>query len=156
MNIPAFEIYTEQETFPGLFAACAPIIAAGGAISNPQVDCVRVLGTISLGGQVVGTGSIKQPSEAFVERVSNSSRVPLHGLRELGYMAIEPPHRGKRYATGIAGLLLAAVPGDEKIFSITTEENIPMQKTLLRHGFVMQPHVWTGIVGGRWTMWLRN
>ncbi|MBF8266998.1 MAG: hypothetical protein HW388_506 [Dehalococcoidia bacterium] len=137
-------------------AACLAIIRDGGAVdpesAAAEIPKGRVLVVVRSGRDVVGVGAIKRVRRTYASGVAGHSGEPFPpDTPELGYVAVDPNHRGKGLAPCIVAALLSKHTGG--LFATT--DNCRMKRTLAKAGFVQRGAEWDG-QRGRLSLWIKG
>jgi hypothetical protein len=136
-------------------AVCIGIIEKGEAV---DLDSVRqelpkatAVAIARLDHRIVGVGAIKRRRPVYASKVSKRGdySFPTDTL-ELGYVAVDPAHRGQRLSYPLVAALL--VGRNESLFATTSSPQ--MKKALSRGGFTCQGKEWDGN-NSRLSLWLR-
>lgn len=138
-------------------AACIAMVKKGEAV-DPQ-SAARELARASLlavvrkGRQVVGVGAIKRPRPGYAtEKIAKPSGHAFPAdTPELGYVAVDPEHRGKHLSPKIVAALLAEHQGP--LFATTDCER--MKTVLSKAGFLHKGDEWMG-KRGQLSLWLKD
>jgi GNAT superfamily N-acetyltransferase len=128
--------------------ACVALLSRGGAV-KPQFAreelpeaFARVVALYE--GAIVAVGAIKRARPKYAQKVSRSSGYPVSGtMRELGYIAVSPQHRGHRLSSRIVDKLLERTV--EPLFATT--DKVEMKTLLANRKFMRQGREWDGEVG---------
>ena len=105
------------------------------------------------GGHFVGVGAIKRRRPAYARQIAERSGVAFDpNILELGYVAVEPNHRGRGLSELIVQELLAHHP--DPLFATTSSER--MKRTLTRVGFAERGSIWPGRNGDQLSLWLKE
>ena len=81
---------------------------------------------------IIGNSSLKHPRKEFIERIKNITGFDFTNFVERGYTSVRPEYR----AMGVGTRLLEGLTkraGDNKIFSIISEDNKATQTIALRN-----------------------
>ena len=115
---------------------CTRIVRTGDAVdpgaAAVELPRAEILALASTGNLIVGVGAIKRRRPGHGRQIAENSGVSFEpNTSELGYIAVDPEHRGQRLSERIVGELLAnhAAP----LFATTSSEH--MKRTLARVGF---------------------
>lgn len=136
--------------------ACVSIIHVGDAVSvaSARLELPKALGmvVVRLQGRVVGVGAIKKPRVTYAAKIAKESGFPFPPeTLELGYVAVDPVHRGRRLSNKLLDALLAG--RTDRLFATTSRPE--MKKTLERAGFVRRGREWGGH-NGELSLWMRE
>ena len=160
MNEEADDYVVECCEVEGLSEAektrCLQLIAAGGAV-NPDTaarDFPRssLIAVARKAGEVVGVASIKPIREAYAR-----GRATKAGFRfdpqtpELGYVVVDPAHRGNKLSSRMAKAL---VRNGAALFATTSDPSI--KAALKGAGFVQRGVEWKGNRGDLISLWIRS
>ena len=124
---------------------CIAIIGEGGAVSLATLkrDLPRssVLAIARHKQEIVGIGAIKPLRKEYAANVAVKSgfTFPSDTL-ELGYVAVDPAHRGRGLSLQITRLLLSQ--HTDRLFATTYDDR--MKHTLETAGFVKRGREWKG------------
>ena len=124
---------------------CVSIITSGEAV-DPQsaareLPRASALVVVRTKGEIVGVGAIKRIRIGYAEGVAQKSGFTFgRSTPELGYVAIDDKHRGKRLSHRIVAALLTEHVGP--LFATTDDEH--MKRTLAAAGFIRKGHEWRG------------
>jgi ribosomal protein S18 acetylase RimI-like enzyme len=136
---------------------CTRIVRTGDAVDpdSAAVELPRseILALASAGNLIIGVGAIKRRRPGYARQIAERSGVSFDpNTSELGYVAVDPEHRGQRLAERIVRELLAhhAAP----LFATTSSER--MKRTLARVGFVERGHAWPGRNGEQLSFWIKE
>jgi len=136
--------------------ACVRIIAKGNAVDpasarrNLPRSCAVAVARI--GGEIVGVGTVKPIRRAYAERTAEESGFPFDpATPELGYVAVDPDHRGKHLSTKIVKILAM---GRSALYARTSDPR--MKSALIRGGFAQRGAEWLGRRGDRLSFWLKE
>ena len=112
------------------------------AVELPRSE---ILALASAGNLIVGVGAIKRRRPGYARQIAESSGVSFDpNTSELGYVAVDPEHRGQRLAERIVRELLASHAAP--LFATTSSER--MKRTLARVVFVERGHAYCGHCDG--------
>ena len=126
-------------------AACIAIVEKGEAV-DPELAArglarAGLLAVARKGKQVVGVGAIKRPRPGYAAKVAKRSGHEFPAdTPELGYVAVDPEHRGHRLSLKIVAALLAGHQGP--LFATTDCER--MKTVLSKVGFLHKGNEWKG------------
>jgi RimJ/RimL family protein N-acetyltransferase len=137
-------------------ADCLAIIRSGGAVnpesSQREIPLAAVVVVARRGNEIIGVGAIKRVRRDYAAIVCGRSGEELNSnIPELGYVAIDPQHRGNHLSSRIVAELLSHHDGP--LFATT--DDMRMKATLARAGFVRKGHEWDGD-RGRLSLWVRG
>lgn len=138
-------------------AACIAIVRKGEAVGPESAKLglarARLLAVVRKGGQVVGVGAIKHPRPDYTAKkvAKPSGHAFPADTPELGYVAVDPAHRGNHLSSKIVAVLLGEYPGP--LFATTDCER--MKTVLSKAGFVQKGHEWKGR-RGQLSLWLKD
>lgn len=136
-------------------ARCVAIIREGEAV-DPRYAAVelpraRALAVACKGTEIVGVGAIKRLRPDYAARKGRESGHAFDkNMPELGYVAVDPQHRGHLLSHRLVSALLANHRGP--LFATT--DNAAMKRTLAKAGFKKKGHDWTG-GRGQLSLWIR-
>ena len=136
---------------------CIGLVRKGNAV-DPASAAVKlprskILALALAGNLVIGVGAIKRRRPGYVRQIAEGSGVSFDpNTSELGYIAVDPEHRGQRLSERIVGELLAKHDG--ALFATTSSER--MKRTLARVGFVERGHTWPGRNGEQLSLWIKE
>jgi len=124
---------------------CVAIIRKGEAVdwqsAKRELPLATLVAIAFSDSQVVGVGAIKRERREYAARVSVQSGVSFPPeTPELGYVAIDPDHQGRRLSGRISKLLVSQHSG--RLFATTYNDR--MKKTLEKAGFVKKGKEWKG------------
>jgi ribosomal protein S18 acetylase RimI-like enzyme len=154
------------------FRSCLELIAEGEAVNTDsateELRKGRFTGIAKIEGKYVGTGSIKRQRPIYAAGISRKSNYSFDpNLHELGYVAVDPSHRGKNIAQTVVEHLLfafckptivASPPSPDKpipphsLFATTSNEG--MKIILERMGFERRGTEWPSVNGDPLSLWL--
>ena len=126
-------------------AACVAIIKAGGAVRRgsiaDEIAAARLLSVVRLSREIVGVGAIKRIRQSYAEKIASRSRVSFPPeTPEVGYVAVDPNHRGNGLSHRLMEELVARHSGP--LFATTSSDR--MIATLQAVGFAQKGHEWPG------------
>jgi GNAT superfamily N-acetyltransferase len=129
--------YRKPEDLPeGYLDEICRMVEAGGSVATRWVrhnlQRAFLIVYVEEYGVIVGNSSLKHPRAEYIEAVSAQSGIDLRHYLERGYTSVRPEYRG----FGIGAEMLAGLTrraGDDKIFSVIGEDNIPTQKMAIRN-----------------------
>jgi hypothetical protein len=133
---------------------CIAIIRAGGAadVDAAKLRRAMVLVLAKRENEIVGIGTIKGVRTRYAAGIAEKSGFAFAPeTRELGYVAVDARHRGKRISHRIGGELLGARNG--ALFATTDNEQ--MKKSLGAAGFVQEGREWNGN-RGQLSLWIKR
>jgi len=133
---------------------CVTIIRAGGAVDvdSTKLRAATVLALAENGDEVVGVGSVKPVRTAYATGIAKKSGFDFPSeTPELGYVAVDAPHKGKGLSHRLVAELLRGQKG--RLFA-TTDDRL-MKRTLSAAGFVQKGHEWKGR-RGQLSLWVRT
>lgn len=138
-------------------ATCAAIVSNGQAVDQKSarygLTWARELALVWKGEQIVGAGAIKQRDRReYTARIAARSgeAIPVD-TGELGFVAVDPEHRGRHLSTRIVAALLAKHPGP--LFATTDSDR--MKTVLAKAGFVRKGREWKGR-RGQLSLWVKE
>jgi len=118
----------------------------------PQLNYLaRSLALASAGNLTIGVGAIKRRRPEYARQIAEISGVSFDpNTSELGYVAVDPEHRGQRLAERIVRELLAnhAAPP----FATTSSERMKRVGTSRFRG----GHAWPGRNGEQLSLWIKG
>ena len=134
---------------------CISIIQKGDAVNlesaRDELPKATVVTLAHLNDQIVGVGAIKRMRTEYAAKISKRAGFAFSAeSMELGYVAVDPAHRGNRLSYALVASLIAG--RNETMFATTSSER--MMKALTRGEFVRQGDEWEGN-SARLTLWLR-
>ncbi len=125
----------ELEAFIGM-------VLEGGEVSSiglpARVRQSAVISFVRRNGALLAVGALKRPTSAHREEVSIGAGIELTDAEypfELGWIFVSPQARGLGLSKALCRSLVSS-RGSEGIFSTTRTENVSMQSTLQRCGFI--------------------
>jgi GNAT superfamily N-acetyltransferase len=135
---------------------CLRLIADGGAVTmtTARRDFPRsaMIAVARMVGEVVGIASIKPIREDYAAGTAKKAKFPFDPRTpELGYVDVDPRHRGKRLSSRMSAAL--AKNGAE-LFATTS--NPKMKSALKSAGFVQRGVGWKGRRGDKISLWIRS
>ena len=139
----------------GELAVCIGIIGKGAAVdlesARRELPRATAVAITRLDGRIVGVGAIKRQRPAYAMSISKRAdyAFPTHTL-ELGYVAVDPPHRGQGLSHALVAALLSGRP--DSLFATTSSAQ--MKNSLSKGGFAYQGREWDGD-NSRLSLWLR-
>jgi hypothetical protein len=136
---------------------CIKIVQRGDAVDpdSVSVELTRshILAFALAGGHIVGVGAIKRRRPAYARQIAERSGISFDpNASELGYVAIEPNHRGRGLSELIVQELLVHHP--HPLFATTSSKR--MKKTLARVGFAERGGTWPGRNGYQLSLWFKE
>jgi RimJ/RimL family protein N-acetyltransferase len=134
---------------------CMAIIGEGEAVNlnTMRRDLPRshVLAVARFRGEIVAVGAIKPVRKEYATGIAVKSKYPFPAeTQELGYVSVDPAHRGHGLSYEIAELLISRHEG--QLFATTGSPQ--MKKTLARAGYRQEGQEWEG-AKGRLSLWVR-
>ena len=137
-------------------AACIAIVKEGEAVdpeaAEQELARAGLLAVARKAGQVVGVGAIKRPRPGYAAKIAKRSRhVFPPDTPELGYVAVDPAHRGNHLSSKIVAALLAEHEGP--LFATT--DCARMKTALSKAGFLHKGNEWKG-KRGQLSLWLKD
>lgn len=130
--------------------AFVALVTAGGAVKEANVrDGIGRAGAQLLvarcNGEIVGVAALKVPKTRYWQSLTGKSGFEVTSAtfpRELGYVAVNPAHRGKGIARKLCDLAMRHA-GDQGVFATTGTPQ--MLTSILPHlGFRWEGRVWKG------------
>ncbi len=125
---------------------CTRIVRTGDAV-DPDSAAVELprseILALALAGNLIIMESVRSSAGAQDTPARSAERSGVSfdpNTSELGYVAVDPEHRGRRLAERIVRELLANHVAP--LFATTSSE--PLKRTLARVGFVKRGHAWPG------------
>jgi GNAT superfamily N-acetyltransferase len=88
-------------------------------------------------GTFVAVGALKRPAPTYCSTVfakAHSSENPSGFTLELGWIYVEPDHRGKGFSNTLVETLLNAA-GRSWVYATSRSNNVAMHSALRKHGF---------------------
>lgn len=136
---------------------CIRIVSAGDAVdpesATVEMPRAQVLAVASAGDLIVGVGAVKHRRPEYASHIAARSAVSFDpNASELGYIAIDAKHRGRRLSGHIVRELLAS--HQSMLFATTSSEH--MKKILARTGFVQKGCLWEGRRGQQLSLWIKE
>lgn len=133
-----------------------PILRAGGAVdvsaARRGIPAATVLFYLHYRDNLVGLGAIKEKRPWYNHRIEKKAGYAFESsMLELGYVAVDPEHQGRRLSGRIVDELIAVCGG--QLFATT--DNELMKLTLSHRDFVQRGNQWSG-TRGPLSLWLRN
>lgn len=113
----------------------ATLVASGGEVAQGLQNRLKralSLATLMYGESIVGTAAIKRPFATYRNKVFQSARSPLAATdfgHELGWIFIDPAHRGKGHTFPLIEAALVALEGGPA-YATTRLDNEPMHHVL--------------------------
>jgi len=137
-------------------ARCLQLISDGGAVTTATArrDFPRskIIAVARKYGEVVGVASIKPIREDYaVGRAAKAKHRFDPETPELGYVVVDPPHRGHRLSSRMAEALTR---DGGALFATTSDPQ--MQAALRGAGFVEQGNAWKGRRGDMISLWIKE
>jgi len=137
-------------------ATCVAIVSKGEAVRPKSMErelpLAGVLAVVRKGRQIVGVGAIKRVRARYAETIANRSGESFPAdTPELGYVALDPRHRGNHLSPRIVAALLAKHRGP--LFATTDCDR--MKSGLSKAGFVRKGGEWEG-GRDRLSLWLKH
>jgi GNAT superfamily N-acetyltransferase len=136
---------------------CVELVAAGGAVTVNEAK-LRAATSFVLarsGNDIVGVGTIKRIRPQYAVDIADRNKSGYAfppKTPELGYVAVDPEHRGKGLAHRIVAELLRDNPGS--LFATTDHE--AMKKTLATSGFEPRGREWLGRRNKMLSLWIKR
>ena len=81
---------------------------------------------------IIGNSSLKHPRKEFIEQIKNITGFDFTNFVERGYTSVRPEYSGMGVGTRLLGGLTKRA-GENKIFSIISEDNKATQKIAIRN-----------------------
>lgn len=126
---------------------CLSIIRAGHAVdpnsAKTELRRSKRLVLVKIENEIVAVGSVKRVRTTYAARIAGEAKSGFafaSDTPELGYVAVDPRHRGKRLSHRLVAELLSRQVGG--LFATTDNEY--MKRTLLAAGFVQKGREWKG------------
>ena len=147
-----------SELSPAEQERCMTIVREGSAIQNdryikqnfPNAKTLAVVRAST--GEIVGVGALKAPNPVHTRTVCDRSGETFdHNRTELGYVAVDGNHRGKKLSYSIVEHLHSSTK--EPLFATTDCPR--MKKVLTSNGFSNEGQSWKGDRGDL-TLWLKS
>jgi len=135
---------------------CLLLILEGGAVTmaTARRDFPRskTIAVARKDGEVVGVASIKPIREDYAAgRAAKAEHRFDLKTPELGYVVVDPPHRGHR----LSSRMVEALTRDgDALFATTSDPK--MQAALMGAGFVQQGIAWKGRRGDMISLWIKT
>ena len=149
-------VYSGSELTESDVAACAAIVAEGGAVNvksaTAELPKARLVVMLRRDNIIVGVGAIKRERPDYA-----SEKAQLSGFHfdpntpELGYVAVANEHRGRGLSSRVVEALTAGHPG--RLFATTDNEF--MKRTLAGARFAQRGASWEG-QRGQLSLWIRD
>ena len=122
---------------------CIAIVRSGEAVDpvtmRSDLPRARMLVLARNKNRILGVGAIKPVRRLYAAKVARRSAFPFDpDVPELGYVAVDTPHRGRRLSHRIVAELLSKHQGP--LFATTSSE--AMKRTLAKAGFVQKGCEW--------------
>lgn len=103
-------------------------------------------------GEIVGVGAVKRARPHYAAKTSRSSGYQIDpAMPELGYVTVDPRHRGHHLSSRIVAALLTRAKGP--LFAMTDKEE--MKTVLGKNDFVRRGREWDGETGCL-SLWIRH
>jgi hypothetical protein len=137
-------------------ARCIALVESGGAVRRGSaavgIPEAHLIAVVRVDSEVVGVGAIKQsrPTHVREMEIESGELLPI-GILEMGYIAVDPVHRGERLSPKIVSALLSEHEGP--LFATTDHDR--MKATLAKAGFTENKHMWTG-QRGQLSLWTKS
>jgi GNAT superfamily N-acetyltransferase len=136
---------------------CIKIVRTGNAVdpdsASAELPHSKILAFALAGGHIVGVGAIKRRRPAYARQIAERSGASFDpNTLELGYVAVEPNHRGRGLSELIVQELLTHHL--DSLFATTSSEH--MKRTLTRVGFAERGNAWLGRNGDQLSLWLKE
>jgi GNAT superfamily N-acetyltransferase len=135
-------------------ARCIDIVSDGAAVNRENATSglarASALITVRRDGHIVAVGAIKRARASYVATVAKKSGHALGpDAEELGYVAVDPAHRGQHLSSRIVDALREKAGA--RLFATTDD---PKMKTALAHGgFHEEGGTWQGD-RGELSLWI--
>jgi hypothetical protein len=152
--------YTVVTCAPGALSGadierCIAIITSGDAVDPKsaarELPRTSALALVRTEGEIVGVGAIKRVRTGYTADIAQKSGFVFDsGTAELGYVAVDDKHRGKRLSHRIVEALTAQ---HGPLFATTDNEY--MKRSLAAAGFVKKGHGWKGN-RDELSLWIRD
>jgi GNAT superfamily N-acetyltransferase len=126
-------------------AACVAMIETAGAVRRgsiaEEIAAAQLLSVVRSGGEIVGVGAIKRIRRPYAQKIASRCGVSFPSeTPELGYVAVDPKHRGNGLSHRLAKELVGKHSGP--LFATTSSDR--MIGTLTDAGFKQKGHGWPG------------
>jgi len=136
--------------------ACLELVARGNAVDveSAKRTLPRALGiaVARKDGKIVGVGTIKPVRKTYATRTAEESKFTFDAnTPELGYVAVDPVHRGKGLSSDIAEALSKH---RGSLFARTSDPK--MISALRKAGFEQRGEEWEGQRGDQLSLWIRK
>ena len=136
--------------------ACLKIIKNGAAVATTsatkEIPKAYLVVIVRKGNIIVGIGSIKRSRPQYNKKIGQRADTSLSlEILEIGYIAIDPSHRGKGLSSQIICKLTEAI--SEPLFATT--DDVRMKHTLAKYGFTRKGREWKGNRGNL-SLWIRE
>jgi|SRR5208337_1817229 len=122
-------------------AAFCCFVRQGGEVEaaglEGRVRRAKALAFLYVGSTLVGVAALKQPVQAYRNRVFKKAGMPQEAASfdlELGWVYVLPEHRGKHYSEVLSAAVRSQSDG-APVFATTRSDNVAMQKALERLKF---------------------
>ena len=135
---------------------CVEIVGNGGAVTkeNAKRGLARAsaLVVVRKDGDIIAVGAIKRASPSYVAGVGRKAGHPIaDGPHELGYVSVDPPHRGQHLSSRIVRTLKEN--NDGRLFGTTDDGR--MKSVLTKAGFQRKGVEWKG-ERGNLSLWVTD
>jgi GNAT superfamily N-acetyltransferase len=147
-----------SELTEGNYGRCVEIITKGNAVdpasAGDELKLARMLVVARIGVEIVGVGAVKRIRRDYASKLARLSGFDFDSdTPELGYVAVDPDHRGKRLSHRIVGTLLSG--NDGPLFATTSNDR--MKTTLENAGFAHKGNMWKSERNGKEiSLWMRQ
>ena len=137
-------------------AACIELVARGNAVdmesAKRTLPCALGIAVARKDGKIVAVGTIKPVRKTYATRTAEESKFTFDAdTPELGYVAVDPVHRGKGLSSDIAEALSKH---QGALFARTSDPK--MKSALKKAGFERRGDDWDGRRGDRLSLWMRK
>jgi len=134
-------------------ARCVAIVGGGGAVTEASardgLARSSAVVVVRQHGEIIAVGAVKRALKAYVDGVSRKADHAIGDAEELGYVAVDLPHRGQHLSSRIVRSLKEAKGG--RLFGTTDDER--MKVVLTKAGFQRKGKEWKGNRGDL-SLWL--
>ena len=135
---------------------CVEIVGSGGAVTKENatrgLERASALVVVRKGADIIAVGAIKRALPSYIAGVGRKAGHPIaDGAHELGYVSVDPPHRGQHLSSRIVRTLKENNNGH--LFGRTDDGR--MKSVLTNAGFQRKGGEWKG-ERGNLSLWVTD